>query len=211
MSARRRFASIFAGVTLLAIVGMTIASRAAESPSPYAPDPEALAAQDRSVDPAGPTVLRASDDLASRARWTIVTYESSDGTCLDLWGEPFDGGGRVTLSNCGQPEDPLLWGQGGASVGDSWYNLAFGKIPEGTSSVQVGLVDGTQVTDDLVAGGVWFVVNPAEPTDSSSSFKLVQALDASGALLAEAKAASNLADVRKAEAEIGASQSPSGG
>lgn len=195
------------GVSVLVLIGAFFVGVGTSGPR-YAPPPEDLAAKGRAADLASLEVERTLESPVGRVRWTLVSYDSSDGPCLEVVAEVIDGTDHGRLGGCGASEDPQLrWSIGGIDIGGQWYNVAYGQVALDASSVQVTLGNGSVQADSGVRAnnGAWIIVLPADPMDSQNEFIRIEALTDSGAQLAAAEELPSLVAYRRAAAGHAAS------
>lgn len=128
--------------------------------------------------------------------WTVISYESSDGPCLDVYadtGLESDPG----QSGCGTPSGPFHVSIGGQEIGGRWYNIAYGAALPGSVTASIESTGGTLNVD--VVDGTWLSIVPGERLDYGS----VTLKDGSGATVAAVELPS-LAAQQQAEASLAA-------
>jgi hypothetical protein len=167
----------FAAITLLVGLGLLVLiDRGRASDNDLLPPDTVLATEGASIDVSSAQVRGTTS--SDGVDWSLVTYESSQGSCLEVHAELNADEGNV--GGCGASDDPLFSGMGGMSLEGQWYNVSFGRLPEGAVSVNVSFADGTS-THGFVAGEVWMVAQPAaNPTDGSKDLDVIEAIDESG-------------------------------
>lgn len=128
---------------------------------------------------------RSVEEPAGEVRWTVTSYETADGPCVEVVADEVDGTDQAGVRGCGRADDPLLrWSMGGVEVGGQWFNVAFGQVPPDAASVRLTLGDGTVRTDsDVQADGLWIVVVPGEPTDAGREPVRVDVVDDDGVVM----------------------------
>jgi hypothetical protein len=111
--------------------------------------------------------------------WSLVSYESRDGPCLDVW--VADGTGQVvgTQSGCGTGS-PFRWSVGGMEVDGRWYDVYHGGTVPGATRVILTMEDGGRRSTEVEAGA-WLVA-AGDPQGSVSRIELV---DTVGRVLAD--------------------------
>lgn len=206
MSTRRRahahrFAAI-GGLGPLGVIGLLtlLVTLGSASQSGFVSDRSALAAQGRSVE-LSTIQVRGTVGVAG-ASWNFVSYQSSDGVCMEVEGELSGDQGNVT--SCGTPDNPLSWGQGGVTLGNQSYDVAFGLVPPGATGVRLTFRSGT-VTSGMTAQGMWASIVPAAAQDANWDLVLIEAVDTSGHATASYQPAA-LSEYRAAVAALGRAQ-----
>lgn len=134
-------ASLVGGIVFASLVG-------AEAPS-YAPDPAIAAVEKQTL--RQDTVKVEQVDETAGVTWTLVSYESSDGPCLDVHAED-DSGEWGKIGGCGTPDGPFRIGVGSIFLSGNTYTAAYGRPPVGAERMRLALSDGTTVTVSLVNG-----------------------------------------------------------
>jgi hypothetical protein len=179
---RRRLA-VYAGVFTIGTIGLaaTLVVRSSAGDAGYVPDPSSLSAQGRTIDLS--TVRVRGIIQSAEFSWNVVSYQSSDGLCLEVDGQTPVTGEQGSVTSCGPPEDSLVWAQGGVALEDQWFSVMAGFVPSTTVGLRMTLRDGT-VLDGAVANGVWLGVVPTNPKDPTRDPVLVEAVDASGGVVA---------------------------
>lgn len=109
---------------------------------------------------------RAVQAPAGTIAWQIVSYQSSDGPCLDVYAELAPGEDSGGLVSCGKPDAPFGLGIGGLEFAGNLYNVVYGEAPAGATAMRVVLGDGTVLTR-AVTNGVFFILVPGEDFDVS--------------------------------------------
>ncbi len=160
-----------AGLAGLAVVGIA-STGGAELPG-HLPDPSIAASEGQTIDLASARVIREFEEPEGEIRWTVVTYRSSEGPCMDVYAESIAGGDSAKSGSCGEPQGPFLWGIGGVEVGGRWYNLVDGRAPPGATSMRITLGDGRSLEANLVEG-TYLTVIPGER--STFEVKRIQAV-----------------------------------
>jgi hypothetical protein len=97
--------------------------------------------------------------------WSLVSYDSSDGPCLDVYAN-VDPKAAPGQSGCGTPDGPFQWSIGGLDVDGEWYNIAYGTTVKGSVTASIKSSDGTLNLD--VIKGSWLSVVPGERMDYAS-------------------------------------------
>jgi hypothetical protein len=194
MSHPVRTTGALAGVVVVALFGVFVGNGAASSPS--APSPRLGGAH--VVEPATATTSRSVQ--VGGVTWTVIRRDSPDGACVGVVAD-VDGveEGQVG-GGCGEADEPTLrWGLGGLEVNGQWFNVAYGEVPITVSSVRVTLGDGSVLSDTNLgeSAGSWVVVTSADPFDKAKEISGIEALSASGAILAE-KTPPSVVDLRNA-------------
>jgi hypothetical protein len=120
-------------------------------------------------------------------RWTVVSYESSQGSCLDFHWEAIgmDGPGRTGMTGgCGS-ENPVFRAEGiaGFDLDGTWYNVTHGAVWGEASEVTTVFADGTEITVPVVAG-IWLVAVPGDVPWEPADIARVEVLDSAGKLIA---------------------------
>jgi hypothetical protein len=159
------------------------------------PTKQELAAEDRSVSPETLDV-RQSVEVGGIV-WTVVSYDSSDGPCLDVYadtGAKSDPG----QSGCGESSGPFNVSIGGQEIGGRWYNIAYGAAVPGAATASIESTGGSQNVD--VVDGTWLSVVPGETLDYAG----VALKDDSGEIVAAVDLPS-LAAQRQTEVSLAAS------
>lgn len=112
--------------------------------------------------------------------WSLVSYDSPDGRCLDVW--VADGTGEIVgaQSGCGTGR-PFHWSVGGMEVDGRWYDVHYGGAVPGATRVILTMEDGSRSSTEVKAGA-WLVVAPGDPQVSVSRIDLV---DTVGRVLAD--------------------------
>jgi hypothetical protein len=157
-------------------IATVLATQGGADETTYSPNPETVAAEGRTLAENSVRVLRTVEKPAG-LNWTVVTYLSSDGACLDAHVELESSPDQGTLGGCGAPSGLLGYTLGGIELGGQWYTVGFGPAPLGTSEVTATLADGTTLKSDT-AGGVWLSAVRGE-----IDFTRIDARDAKGNVL----------------------------
>ncbi|HXF36017.1 MAG TPA: hypothetical protein VNO17_02415 [Actinomycetota bacterium] len=127
--------------------------------------------------------------------WSLVSYESPHGPCLDVW--VADGTGQIVgpQGGCGTAE-PFRLSLGGIEVDGRRYDVHYGEAAPGATRVILTMEDGSWNSIQVKAG-VWLFVAAGDPQVSVSRIELV---DTAGRVLADASPPS-LAALRAQAAE----------
>lgn len=182
MTARRALLTgvAIAAVALisLAVVALRSRSGGAEPPG-YVPDGQVAAEQGLTVDVGSLDITQQFEEPEGRVRWTVVTYASSAGPCLDIHGQLLDGHDEGKVGGCGPPDGPFAVGVGGLELGGTWYNIVHGTAPSGGVRMRILLGDGTSL-EARVVRNTWVVVT----SDPGFDVARVEALSRRGASVA---------------------------
>jgi hypothetical protein len=132
------------------------------------------------------TAQRTIKEASSGLRLTVSRYSSSAGTCLSVVVVSIGGGEEGRLGGCGDRGNPTLnWSIGGIQIGDQWFNVAYGEVSTIASSVRVILGNGRVMSFASANSGVWVVAIPGKPTDQATDIVRIQAVNATGGLIAD--------------------------
>lgn len=145
----------------------------------YGPTSDELRVQGRVANPATLEVRR-SIVVPAGVTWTVVSYDSSDGVCLDAFGELSSGGEQAKLGGCDLAGE-VPYSMGGLQLGDEWFNVIFGQSSGATVRVTLG---SGAIRQDTPENGVWIVVVPSDPTARANDFARVDVLDGAGNVVA---------------------------
>jgi hypothetical protein len=147
-------------VGLVAVIGASPPSNAEQG---VGRDPAAFEARGETADLSSVEVEREFTD--SGVKWSVLTYDSSEGPCLSVHGElPSASAEAGSVESCGIGEDAFDWTVGGVALGGGWYSIAMGRTPPG-GHVEVSLRDGSVLTDPLEKTGVWLLIIPSQGID----------------------------------------------
>jgi hypothetical protein len=188
---RLRVALGVPGVIALSVISFV--ARGGASHPGYVPDPVTMAAEDRSANYSSLRVERTFEEPAGEVEWTVVSYEASDGPCLDIYAEAVPGDDEAKMSSCGRFEGPFRWSIGGVEVADQFYNVAFGRAAVGADRMRITLGHGAAVAPDVVRG-IWVAVMPGSPEDFDIT--LLEAVGGNGRVL-ESVRPTSIADLRE--------------
>lgn len=142
----------------------------------YTPNRDAITAEGRALTEGSSRVLRTVEEPAG-LDWTLVTYLSSDGVCLDAHVKLEASRDEGMLGGCGAPAGLSGYSVGGIELGGQWYTVGFGSVPVAATKVEATLADGSTVTSDT-AGGVWLSAVRGE-----TDFTRIAAKDSEGRVL----------------------------
>lgn len=140
----------------------------------YVPDPEIAAAEGQTIAADSLVVEQEFEQPPGEVRWSVITYLSSAGPCLDVYGELVSGGDAATVGGCGAPDEPFRMGVGQVWLADRPYTVAYGQPPLATTVVKVTLADGT-ITEVTPSDGIFVYITAGEV-----DVTLVEAVDALG-------------------------------
>ena len=160
-----------------AAIVLLIASYVVAASPGYAPNPEILQAEGRSL--LADTTRVEGRWQSSGVNWILVAYESSEGPCFDLYGET-DEGDAASVGSCGVSMEGLWAPVGSVDLGGKLHNLSYGKLPTTVSEVRITLASGKSVKPE-VTRGFWLW----ETVDESPDVALVEAIDQAGAVVDE--------------------------
>lgn len=146
------------------------------------PSEEARSAQH--LDVAKSSAQRERSTRVSGLTWDLVSYESSDGPCLDVIGTSESTAETGRLSTCGLEEGYSI-SIGGLVIDGRTLNIAFGFSPAGTDTAQVTSADGVVLTDGDARHGEWlFILEGSDLSDESADFASLTFRGRSGEILA---------------------------
>jgi hypothetical protein len=114
------------------------------------------------------------------ATFTVSGSPSPDGYCLIVSG---DGG---SLGGCGSSNGPFRFGEGGLRVAGQLYNVAYGRVPDGASSMEAVLGDGSSMSEDA-SNGVWLFVVATREGDRTTDIAVVRAKDVAGDVISKVR------------------------
>jgi hypothetical protein len=129
-------------IGLLATTAGTVAfaSLVGAEPPGYLPDPAIAAAENATINEETVTVEQVQE--ADGVTWTLVSYTSSDGPCLDV--EAQDSSGEsAKIGGCGAPDGPFRIGVGTVYLNSSPHTAAYGRAPAGAEKMRLALADGS--------------------------------------------------------------------
>lgn len=111
----------------------------AESPG-YLPDPAIAAAEKAAINEESVRVEQIQE--ADGVTWTLVSYGSTDGPCLDVHAEDASGE-SAKIGGCGTPDGPFRIGVGTVYLNGSPHTAAYGRAPAGAERMRLALSDGS--------------------------------------------------------------------
>ncbi len=130
----------------------------------------------------GPTTFERTMQ-AFQIEWTLLSYDSDEGPCLEVIGAS-GRGDRGSVASCGRSDGSFQWSIGGVELAGDWYSIAFGEAPPLARKMETVLGDGSVKSDADLASGKWLVVTRADPFDRALEIAEIRAKDGQGTHLA---------------------------